>query len=69
MHKLLNAAVRVRDVFRVNWYRYRFGKITQTIKSFDGGIASEIEFTDKRGKVIGYWSRGSYDPKLPFKGY
>ena len=47
---------------------WRYGPITETIKSIDGGVASEIEYRDCTGRVIGYWAYGSYDPSLPYRG-
>lgn len=44
----------------------RFGKITEHVKSVDGGVASEIEYRDSKGKPIGYWAYGSFDPAGPY---
>ena len=32
------------------------------------GVVSEILLTGRRGKVIGYWAYGYYDPNFPYQG-
>ena len=39
-----------------------------TVKARDGGYASEIEYKDENGIVVGYWAYGNYDPELPYQG-
>lgn len=50
------------------WNLIRFGKITSTVKSDINGIACEIEYYGRNGKVIGYWAYGSFDPYYPYQG-
>lgn len=46
----------------------RFGKIRSEIKSYDGGYVSEIAYYDKKGRMIGYWAYGEYEPYMPYRG-
>lgn len=50
----------------IQWIR--FGKIKATVKATDGGVASEIEYTGRFGRVVGYWAYGFYDPAFPYQG-
>lgn len=50
------------------YQKVRFGDITETIKSIDGGVPSEIEFRGRGGKLIGYWAYGYYQPGMPYQG-
>jgi hypothetical protein len=50
------------------WHWIRFGKITQTIKADINGTACEIEYAGRKGKVIGYWAYGYFDPSGPYQG-
>ena len=54
---------------KVLWLRLRFGKITGTVRGTAGdGVVSEIEYTGRGGKRIGYWAYGYFDPSLPYRG-
>lgn len=59
---------RVKDSIRRSWLWVRFGDITETVKSVDGGVVSEIEYRGRNGKVIGYWAYGHFDPSGPYRG-
>lgn len=50
----------------IRWIR--FGKIKATVKAVDGGVESEIEYTGRFGRIVGYWAYGYFDPALPYKG-
>lgn len=50
----------------VQWLR--FGALREEIRSVDGGVASEIAYVGRRGRVVGYWAHGSFDPALPYRG-
>ncbi|WP_157649546.1 hypothetical protein [Burkholderia ubonensis] len=50
------------------WQWLRFGDITEMVRTIDGGVVSELEYRGRRGKVVGYWAYGSFDPKLPYQG-
>lgn len=41
-----------------------YGHVTDAIKSVDGGMASEVGYYDRRGRRIGYWAYGYWDPKM-----
>jgi len=62
------AAARLRDRIQRTWLWLRFGDITETVKSVDGGVASEVEYRGRNGKVVGYWAYGSFDPAYPYQG-
>jgi hypothetical protein len=62
------ACARVKDSICRSWTWVRFGKITETVKSVDGGVVSEIEYRGRSGKVIGYWAYGHFDPTGPYRG-
>lgn len=53
---------------RQAWLWARFGTITETVKSVDGGVASEIEYRGRGDKIVGYWAYGSFDPAFPYQG-
>lgn len=68
IYRAHRALERVKDSIRRSWTWVRFGKITETVKSVDGGVVSEIEYRGRNGKVIGYWAYGSFDPSGPYRG-
>lgn len=46
----------------------RWGKITVRMTCTAGdGVPAEYEYRDRKGRVIGYWAYGSWDPHLPYK--
>jgi hypothetical protein len=51
------------------WQRLRFGIVTEKVICFDGGVASKIAYIGRKGKIVGYWAYGSFDPNFPFKGH
>lgn len=58
----------VQQQFRQVCLWVRFGTITETVLAVDGGVASEIEFRGRNGKVVGFWAYGSFDPAGPYRG-
>jgi hypothetical protein len=50
----------------VRWLRW--GTISERVVCSIEGTSAEIEFTDRWGRVIGYWAYGSFDPRLPYQG-
>ena len=53
---------------RQAWLWLRFGAITETVKSVDGGVVSEIEYRGRNGTIVGYWAYGDFDPAFPYRG-
>lgn len=50
------------------WTWVRFGKITETVVTTDGGVVSEIEYRGRRNLRVGYWAHGRWDPQFPYQG-
>jgi hypothetical protein len=51
------------------WMRVRFGEVTdRVIGTVGDNVPSEIEFLDRRGRVIGYWAYGYFHPDYPYQG-
>lgn len=48
--------------------RIRFGKITEEVKSVDGGVVSEIAYYGRGKLMIGYFAYGCFDPSMPYQG-
>lgn len=46
----------------------RFGDIRVETRSVDSGVASEIAFIGRGGKIVGYWAYGDFDPSYPYRG-
>lgn len=60
--------LRARESLKTLYTKVRFGQITETIMSVDGGVVSEIEYRDRKGVVVGHWAYGSFNPKYPYRG-
>jgi hypothetical protein len=45
----------------------RFGKVRAETRSVDGGMASEIAYIGRGGKIVGYWAYGHFDPAMPYR--
>lgn len=43
-------------------------RTTDTMDAWGSKLVTEYEVLNRRGKVIGYWAYGSFDPSLPYKG-
>lgn len=51
------------------YYHIRFGEVTKHIMATAGdGVPAEIEYRDRKGRVIGFWAYGSWHPKSKYKG-
>jgi len=50
----------------IRWIRW--GAVNERIVCRIGEIPCEAEYTDRWGRVIGYWAYGSFDPRLPYQG-
>ena len=50
------------------WTWIRFGTITEQIKESINGIPCEIDYIDRRGKVVGFWAYGCWHPDYPYQG-
>jgi len=46
----------------------RYGKITSRIVSYECNCISEVAFLDRKGRYVGYWAFGDFDPSLPYQG-
>lgn len=66
--QLRNAAARLQSRVKLAWQWLRFGDITETVKSVDGGVVSEVEYRGRGGLIVGYWAYGHFDPAFPYKG-
>lgn len=44
----------------------RFGKVTAVTKCTIEGIPAEIAYYDRRGRLIGWWAYGYFDPSMPY---
>lgn len=50
-------------------FRLRFAPITErVVDTHDSYMPVEIEYKDRRGRVVGYWAYGAWEPEGPFKG-
>ena len=49
------------------WYWLRFGKVRAETRSVDGGVASEVAYIGRGGKIVGYWAYGHFDPAMPYR--
>jgi hypothetical protein len=51
------------------WQWILFGKIDIYITATAGdGIPAEIEYRDRRNRVVGFWAYGYWDPNYPYRG-
>jgi hypothetical protein len=49
--------------------RVRFGRITERVVATAGhSVPAEIEYLDRRGRVIGFWAYGAWHPDYPYRG-
>jgi hypothetical protein len=57
----------MRTVRRI-YNKVRFGKVTAHVIGTAGHyIEAEVEYRDKRGKLVGFWAYGSWHPGYPYK--
>lgn len=51
----------------INWIRW--GKITSRVTGTAGDrVPAEIKYLDRRGRVVGFWAYGYWEPNHPYKG-
>lgn len=51
------------------WQWIRFGTISAHVVGTAGdNVAAEIEYRGRRGRVVGFWAYGSFDPNGPYQG-
>lgn len=50
------------------YYLLGFGEVQWRVVETINRIACEIEIVNGKGKVIGYWSYGSFCPSYPYIG-
>ena len=55
------------NFLKKKYCQLRFGKVKEVVKEDINGIAAEVAFYNPKGKLIGYWAYGHYDPRLPFQ--
>lgn len=49
--------------------RIRWGQITEKVVGTAGHcVPAEIEYRDRKGKLIGFWAYGHWHPDYPYKG-
>jgi len=46
----------------------RFGTITCKVVDTINGLPCEKAYYGRRGKLIGYWAYGNFDPEAPYQG-
>jgi len=50
----------------VKWIR--FGTIREEVRDTINGLACEVAYIGRFGKVVGYWAYGHYDHTMPYRG-
>lgn len=59
----------MRRALRKLWILLRYGKPTShVIGTVGSGIAAEIEYRDRGGRVIAFWAYGSWEPGSKYHG-
>ncbi|MEX3984283.1 hypothetical protein AB4Y45_35590 [Paraburkholderia sp. EG287A] len=53
---------------RAAWEWLRFGKITEHVTDRIEGIACEVEYRGRGGKVVGFWAYGFFCDDYPYRG-
>ena len=48
--------------------RIRFGKVTRRIIAVIEDTPCEIAYYDRKGRIIGYWAYGCFDPNGLYRG-
>ena len=59
--------VRIKKFFRKIYNKIRFGHIRPVVKYTVAGTVAEIAYFDSKGKVVGYWAYGHFDPSFPYR--
>lgn len=50
------------------YFKIRFGVITHKITERIDGIPCEYEYFDSKGRLIGHWAYGAFNPNYPYRG-
>jgi hypothetical protein len=53
---------------RAAWEWIRFGDITEHVTDSIEGIACEVEYRGRAGKVVGFWAYGYFCHDYPYRG-
>lgn len=54
---------------RRTYVALRYGKLTEHVMIiFGDGTPAEIEYRDSKGRIVGFWAYGDFDPDYPFQG-
>lgn len=55
--------------FWISYFLMRYGPLTETQHTLDAyGPVMEIEYKDSKGRHIGHWSYGYFDPTFSYQG-
>jgi hypothetical protein len=49
-----------------NWAR--FGEVRAKIVGTIANVPCEISYIDSKGREVGYWAYGYFDPRAPYQG-
>lgn len=51
------------------WLAYlRWEPITSRVTDSVANVAAEIEYYDRKGRMIGFWAYGAWHPGYPYRG-
>lgn len=51
------------------WQWVRFGSITEKVVATAGdNVVAEVAYYGRKGRMVGYWAYGYFDPKMPYQG-
>jgi hypothetical protein len=59
---------RLRDLWIKLWHAPLVHTVVDTMEAWGSRITTEVEVTNRRGQVIGYWACGSWDPNGIYRG-
>lgn len=51
------------------WRSIRFGTVKKEVRVRIGGEVCEVAYLNRKGKIVGYWAYGYYDPSLPYREF
>ena len=57
---------RIKKLSRKIYNRIRFGHVQLIVNCTVAGTVSEVMYIDSKGKSVGYWAYGHFDPNLPY---
>lgn len=56
-------------LIRREYVSIRYGQLTENVVGTAGdNVAAEIEYVDKKGRLIGFWAYGYWHPDYPYQG-